>query len=125
MRYAALLLVFLVAAPASAQEADEKWLVGTWQGVTASPAGGDDKREVVFQPNGKFSSDTQSVRGGLVTAQGTYKVEGQEVIATGTLSGNSAVHGRPIVYKLKRNGDVLQGVIESTRTFDVVLKRVK
>ena len=129
--FALVTVTFLVfVSTASAQEAS--WLVGTWRGETPpgpGAAAGMDQREVVFKPDGTFTSDVQSVRGGSVTHAGKCTVMGETAKCTGTVkTGPRVVLGTSVEYELARKGDDLEGTItsgEPRRTRPVTLRKAK
>jgi len=112
---------------ATAQEA--KWLVGKWHGETLGRTGLVDRREVVFGPDGSFTSDVQSARAGLMTHAGRCVVTGETAKCTATVkTGPGDVRGTSVEYELALKGDNLEGTIASGNPYTtrpVILKRVK
>jgi hypothetical protein len=79
-----------------------KWLIGKWTGTAPSPIGGGrvDRFEYVFTEDGAFQVEIQSARAGLVTAKGTYKIDGARAILAGVNS-----RGSEFVANARKSGD--------------------
>jgi hypothetical protein len=113
----------------SAEELSASWLSGTWTGTSPSPIGGEDRRTVIFGPDGKFKGDIESRRGGLVEISGTYKIDGDGLQMDGLYDrGPRGIQGARFTWTLNRKGDDLEGTMYSHATAVTIplhMKRTK
>ena len=100
-----------------AEELDPKWVVGKW--VTSGGSGrfvghagvhDADRAEIEFLSNGRYTAERRVSTFGLLVVEGTWKVSGDELLASGTFrNGPHQLRGSGSTASYRRSGESLEG----------------